>query len=233
MKKNKVFRIIKLIKNIICWSLVVILVFTMVVFFTARINGSTPSVFGYSIFRVSSGSMEPELKVGDIILDKVVENPEALKVGDVITFKSDDYGDMLVTHKVIRAPYEENGKLMLQTKGVANEIADNPIRIDEVKGIMICKVDYLDTVYNVFLSPWGLLILIALIVIIFFDEIITIVKILTNNDKSVKDADNINEIIDRLQAEKLKEQAEKVKEQSEKSEEKSKKDSDDSCEKDE
>lgn len=233
MKKNKVFRIIKLIKNIICWTLIAVLVFTLVVFFMSRINGSTPSVFGYSIFRVSSGSMEPELKVGDIILDKVVENPEALKVGDVITFKSDDYGDMLVTHKVIRAPYEENGKLMLQTKGVANEIADNPIRIDEVKGIMICKVDYLDTVYNVFLSPWGLLILIALIVIIFFDEIITIVKILTNNDKSVKDADNINEIIDRLQAEKLKEQAERIKEQSEKTEEKSKNVSEDSSEKDE
>lgn len=233
MKKNKVFRIIKLIKNIICWTLIAVLVFTLVVFFMSRINGSTPSVFGYSIFRVSSGSMEPELKVGDIILDKVVENPEALKVGDVITFKSDDYGDMLVTHKVIRAPYEENGKLMLQTKGVANEIADNPIRIDEVKGIMICKVDYLDTVYNVFLSPWGLLILIALIVIIFFDEIITIVKILTNNDKSVKDADDINEIIDRLQAEKLKEQAERIKEQSEKTEEKSKNVSEDSSEKDE
>lgn len=233
MKKNKVFRIIKLIKNIICWTLIVILVFTLVVFFMSRINGSTPSVFGYSIFRVSSGSMEPELMVGDIILDKTVDNPEDLKVGDVITFKSSDYGDLLVTHKVIKAPYEENGKLMLQTKGIANEVEDKPISVDNVKGIMICKVDYLDTVYNVFLSPWGLLILIALIVIIFFDEIITIVKILTNNDKSVKDADNINEIIDRLHAEKLKEQAEKVKEQSEKYEEKSKKDSEDSCEKDE
>lgn len=233
MKKNKVFRIIKLIKNIICWTLIAVLVFTLVVFFMSRINGSTPSVFGYSIFRVSSGSMEPELMVGDIILDKTVDNPEDLKVGDVITFKSSDYGDLLVTHKVIKAPYEENGKLMLQTKGIANEVEDKPISVDNVKGIMICKVDYLDTVYNVFLSPWGLLILIALIVIIFFDEIITIVKILTNNDKSVKDADDINEIIDRLQAEKLKEQAEKVKEQSEKSEEKSKKDSEDSCEKDE
>lgn len=233
MKKNKVFRIIKLIKNIICWTLIAVLVFTLVVFFMSRINGSTPSVFGYSIFRVSSGSMEPELKVGDIILDKTVDNPEDLKVGDVITFKSSDYGDLLVTHEVIKAPYEENGKLMLQTKGIANEVGDKPISVDNVKGIMICKVDYLDTVYNVFLSPWGLLILIALIVIIFFDEIITIVKILTNNDKSVKDADNINEIIDRLQAEKLKEQAEKVKEQSEKYEEKSKKDSEDSCEKDE
>lgn len=233
MKKNKVFRIIKLIKNIICWTLIAVLVFTLVVFFMSRINGSTPSVFGYSIFRVSSGSMEPELMVGDIILDKTVDNPGDLKVGDVITFKSSDYGDMLVTHKVIKAPYEENGKLMLQTKGIANEVEDKPICVDNVKGIMICKVDYLDTVYNVFLSPWGLLILIALIVIIFFDEIITIVKILTNNDKSVKDADDINEIIDRLQAEKLKEQAEKVKEQSEKSEEKSKKDSEDSGEKDE
>lgn len=223
MKKNKVFRIIKLIKNIICWTLIAVLVFTLVVFFMSRINGSTPSVFGYSIFRVSSGSMEPELMVGDIILDKTVDNPEDLKVGDVITFKSSDYGDLLVTHKVIKAPYEENGKLMLQTKGIANEVEDKPISVDNVKGIMICKVDYLDTVYNVFLSPWGLLILIALIVIIFFDEIITIVKILTNNDKSVKEADDINEIIDRLQAEKLKEQVEIE----------SKTDSEDSCEKDE
>ena len=230
MKKNKVFRIIKLIKNIICWTLIAVLVFTLVVFFMSRINGSTPSVFGYSIFRVSSGSMEPELMVGDIILDKTVDNPKDLKVGDVITFKSSDYGDLLVTHKVIKAPYEENGKLMLQTKGIANEVEDKPISIDNVKGIMICKVDYLDTVYNVFLSPWGLLILIALIVIIFFDEIITIVKILTNNDKSVKDADNINEIIDRLQAEKLKEQAEMLKEQAEIE---SKTDSEDSGEKDE
>ena len=230
MKKNKVFRIIKLIKNIICWTLIAVLVFTLVVFFMSRINGSTPSVFGYSIFRVSSGSMEPELMVGDIILDKTVNNPEDLKVGDVITFKSSDYGDLLVTHKVIKAPYEENGKLMLQTKGIANEVEDKPISVDNVKGIMICKVDYLDTVYNVFLSPWGLLILIALIVIIFFDEIITIVKILTNNDKSVKEADDINEIIDRLQAEKLKEQAEILKEQAEIE---SKTDSEDSGEKDE
>ena len=233
MKKNKVFRIIKLIKNIICWTLIVVLVFALVIFFMSRINGNTPSVFGYSIFRVSSGSMEPELMVGDIILDKEIDNPEDLKVGDVITFISSDYGDRLVTHKIIKAPYEENGKLMLQTKGIANEVEDKPISADNVKGIMICKVDYLDTVYNIFLSPWGLLILIALIIIIFFDEIITIVKILTNNDNSVKDADDIHEIIDRLQAEKLKEQAEKLKEQAEQAEKESKEDSEDSIGKDE
>lgn len=223
MKKR--FKVIKGIVNVLCWILVVIIVLTVALSLITRINGETPSVFGYSIFRVSSGSMEPELMVGDIILDKTVDNPEELKVGDVITFKSNDYGDLLVTHKIIKAPYDENGKLMLQTKGIANEVEDKPISVDNVKGIMICKVDYLDTIYDIFLSPWGLLILIALIVIIFFDEIITIVKILTNNDKSAKEADDINEIIERLQAEKLKEQAEKT-------ENESKKGSEDSIEKD-
>lgn len=206
MKKNKISRTINLIKNIICWMLVVILAFTMVVFFIARINGSTPSVFGYSIYRVSSGSMEPELMVGDVILDKTVDNPEDLKVGDVITFRSDDYGDMLITHKIIKAPYEENGKLMLQTKGIANEVEDKPISADNVKGIMVCKVDYLDTVYNIFLSPWGLLIIVGLIILIFIDELIVFIKSFTGT-KSAKEGEDINEIIDRLQREKAEELA--------------------------
>lgn len=206
MKKNKISRTINLIKNIICWMLIVILVFTMVVFIIARINGGTPSLFGYSIYRVSSGSMEPELMVGDVILDKTVDNPEDLKVGDVITFRSDDYGDMLITHKIIKAPYEENGKLMLQTKGIANEVEDKPIRADSVKGIMICKVDYLDTVYNIFLSPWGLLIVIGLIILVFIDELIVFIKSLTDT-KSAKEGEDINEIIDRLQREKAEELA--------------------------
>ena len=213
MKKR--FRVIKAIVNVLCWIFVAVIVLTLALSLISRLNGETPSIFGYSILRVSSGSMEPELKVGDIILDKAVDNPEELKVGDVITFKSVDYSGLMVTHKIIKAPYEENGELMLQTKGLANDLADKPIKANDVKGVMICKVDYLDTVYNIFLSPWGLVILIALIIIIFFDEIITIVKILTNNDKSVKEAENINDIINRLQAEKLKEQAEKAEEKSE------------------
>lgn len=214
MKKNKISRTINLIKNIICWMLVVILVLTMVVFFIARINGSTPSVFGYSIYRVSSGSMEPELMVGDVILDKTVDNPEDLKVGDVITFRSDDYGDMLITHKIIKAPYEENGKLMLQTKGIANEVEDKPISTDNVKGIMVCKVDYLDTVYNIFLSPWGLLIVIGLIILVFIDELIVFIKSFTGT-KSAEESENINEIIERLQSEQLEEKSEERKQDSE------------------
>ena len=129
MKKKKIFRVINLIKNIICWTLVVIIVFTLVIFFTSRINGSTPSVFGYSIFRVSSGSMEPELMVGDIILDKEVENPEDLKVGDVITFRSDDLGDMLVTHKIIKVSKPQIHPTLLKSADTAALLRDKNIMI--------------------------------------------------------------------------------------------------------
>lgn len=209
MRRTGVFRVLNIIKNIICWTLIVCLVAMLVIFFISRVSGETPSVFGYSILRVSSGSMEPELMVGDVIIDKKPDDFSDIKKGDVVTFKgSGSLSGRLVTHKVIKAPYYENGELMLQTRGVANEIADEPIHTTDVTGIMVCKVPFLNTVFSVFLSPWGLIILIGLILIVFFDEIIAIIKILTGTSEPEKRED-INEIITRLQKDKLLEQAEK------------------------
>lgn len=202
IKNLKVFRIARLIKNIICWVLIIVLAFTLIVFLTTRIQGNTPSVFGYSIYRISSGSMEPELMVGDIILDKVVDDETEIAVGDVITFEGGSQFDgKLVTHKVIKAPYtDENGNTMLQTHGIANELDDTPISIDQVRAKMICKIPYIDTLYNLFLSPCGLLIMILLIILVFIDEIINIVKILSGRNETR--LEDIGEIIDRIQSEK-------------------------------
>ncbi len=219
MKRTGIFRVLKIIKNVICWTLIVCLVSMLIIFFMARTSGETPSVFGCSILRVSSGSMEPELMVGDVIIDKKIEDYSDIKKGDVVTFYgSGNLSGMLVTHKVIKAPYYENGVLMIQTRGIANEIADVPIKATDVTGIMVCKVPFLNAVFSVFLSPWGLIILIGLIALVFFDEIVVIVKILTGNYEPEKRED-INEIITRLQSEKLKEQAEKAKELTQDSEE--------------
>lgn len=212
MKRAGIFRVLNIIKNVICWTLIVCLVSMLIIFLMARTSGETPSVFGYSILRVSSGSMEPELIVGDVIIDKKIEDYSDIKKGDVVTFKgAGNLSGMLVTHKVIKAPYYENGELMIQTRGIANEIADEPILMTAVTGVMVCKVTFLNTVFSVFLSPWGLIILIGLIALVFFDEIIVIVKILTGNYEPEKRED-INEIITRLQDEKTKEQTEKAKE---------------------
>lgn len=215
MKRKGIFKALNIIKNTICWILIGCLVVVLVTFFMSKKSGETPSIFGYSILRVSSGSMEPELMVNDVILDHKVDDVKTLKVGDVITFQgSGELSGKLVTHKIVKAPYSEDGKLMLQTRGIANEIADQPIEASDVRGIMVCKIPYLDTVYNIFLSPWGLLILIALIILIFIDEIIAIIKIATGNYDD-EDREDIGEIIDRLQKEKKLKSAENTSENTE------------------
>ena len=207
IRNLKVFRIARLIKNIICWVMIIVLAFTLIVFMTTRIQGNTPTVFGYSIYRISSGSMEPELMIGDVILDKEIKDESEISVGDVITFEGgSQFDDLLVTHKVIKAPYTDtDGNLMLQTKGIANEIEDKPIEFSQVRAKMICKIPYIDTLYNLFLSPSGLLILILLIILVFIDEIANIIMVVSGKDE--RRTEDINEIIERLQSENQKKDA--------------------------
>lgn len=220
-QESKLHKTLRIIKNVLCWGVLSILVLTVIVFMGSKINGKAPSFFGYSVLRVSTGSMQPELMIGDVILGKSVDNPTDLKVGDIITYQGSGQTEgLLVTHKIIVAPYKaEDGTYKLQTKGVANDAPDPEISTEDVRYIMVCKLGFIDTLYNIFLSPWGLLIFIAVLLLIFMDELIVIIRILTGHDKSPKDGD-INEIIERLQREKLLEKAkgakaEKVEEQTE------------------
>lgn len=196
-------KMLKKIINVVCWVLVVVFAFAICMSLVSRVNGTSPSLFGYSIYRVSSGSMEPDLMIGDIILDVDYTETTELNIGDVVTYRGEgSLTGMLITHEIIKEPYTENGKTYIQTKGTANEIADEPITLDRIEDVMVCKLSFLNTFYNIFFSPWGFLLILGLLVIIFVDEIINIVKIITGNEKSAKHADDINDIIDRLQNDK-------------------------------
>lgn len=201
---KRVYKIFKQIVNVLCWILIAVLVATVVFSLVTRVRGDSPMIFGYSIFRVSSGSMEPELKVGDIILIKEAENPKDIKEGEIVTFDGvNELSGLTVSHQVYKAPFQdENGEWKLQTKGLANDYADTAIPLENVKGVFLCTVPFLTKVYEIFLSPWGLLVFILLMVVIFIDEIIVIVKILTGNEKTAKDAESIGDIIARIENEK-------------------------------
>lgn len=208
---SKSYRIIKGIINAICWLIIIALAITMITFLVSRINGGTPSFFGYTFHRISSGSMEPELKVEDVIVDKEISDISEVKQGDIITFQGGaQFDNHLVTHRVIKAPYNENGTMMLQTKGDANEAADSPIRADTVKSIYITKINFLAKLYSFFLSQWGLITFIAVLLIIFFDEVINIVRILTGHHDD-GETENISEIIERIQKEDADKKAKEIK----------------------
>lgn len=205
---RKALKIGKKIFDILSWILIAVLVLTVIFTVVSRINNSTPSLFGYSIYRVSSGSMSPELEVGDVILGKAVDDPMEITVGDIVTYEGrGELSGKLITHKVIVAPHEEEGIIKLQTKGVANEIPDSPINVDRVVSVVITKVEFLTAFYDFFFSPWGLLTAIALIILVFIDELIIMAKTIAGFDKTQKPK-SIDEIIDRMQNENAEKPAE-------------------------
>jgi signal peptidase I len=85
---------------------------------------------GWRPVTIVSGSMEPSIARGDVLL--VTEPPEdLLGPGTVVVFE-DPARDGLVTHRVVRV--DENGNYV--TKGDANEGADStPVPPDQVVGV--------------------------------------------------------------------------------------------------
>jgi len=75
--------------------------------------------FGYNMHPVLSGSMEPALGVGGLVVTQLIKVDE-VKKGDVISYKIDA---QRITHRVIEAS-KADGKVQFQTKGDANEEAD-------------------------------------------------------------------------------------------------------------
>ncbi len=76
---------------------------------------------GWQINAVLSGSMEPQLKVGGLVVTRPIE-PEAITAGDIIIFRPIAAGENLVSHRVIAI--ERNSPLSFQTKGDANDDPD-------------------------------------------------------------------------------------------------------------
>lgn len=79
----------------------------------------------YSVFRVATGSMEPTLPVGTLLLSKEVDI-SVVQTGDIVCFRSTVMGrsGQIVTHRVIQVGQDLNGGVLLETKGDANLTAD-------------------------------------------------------------------------------------------------------------
>lgn len=117
----------KIILNLISILSVLLIVFSLFVLLSVIMTkpGETPNVFGYSLMRVMTGSMEPEIPVNSMILVKQVPITE-LKEQDIISFYSRDpsLNGAVNTHRIMRIE-EYNGEKVFYTKGDANNIEDH------------------------------------------------------------------------------------------------------------
>ena len=60
---------------------------------------SVPYLFGERSLTVLSGSMEPQLHVGDVVVVDQVP-PLEVRVGDIVTFRDPEDASRLITHRV-------------------------------------------------------------------------------------------------------------------------------------
>ncbi len=131
-------------------------------------------IFGFQIYTVLSGSMEPTYKVGSVIYVKEVDT-DKLKVKDPITFKISE--NTIATHRIIDIVEDEDGVFKFQTQGDANENPDEGLVPKEnVLGKPVFTIPYLGYFAVFIQSPAGLCItlgigLVLTIVVILLEDV--------------------------------------------------------------
>jgi signal peptidase I len=118
---------------------VLIILCAVAVLLTVLLTGSdkAPSIMGYSVFRVTTGSMEPAIPTNSLIVTHTTD-PAELEPGDIITFYSRDpmLNGAVNTHRIVSVT-QEDGQYVFSTRGDANNVDD---RYDTQKDDLIGQV---------------------------------------------------------------------------------------------
>jgi signal peptidase I len=83
---------------------------------------AAPMAFGMRSFTVLSGSMEPALDTGDMVVDNQIAPIDA-RPGDIVTFKDPRSHDRMITHR-LRSVSIAGGTARIVTKGDANDATE-------------------------------------------------------------------------------------------------------------
>ena len=119
------------------------------------VGNTMPMPFGHGCAVILSGSMEPALKVNDLVFIREEEN---YAPGDIVVFQS---GTDRIIHRIVSI----DGETVL-TRGDANPVADSPIHISQIKGVLVLRVPGLGALARVLKTPAGIIAVLALAVLL-------------------------------------------------------------------
>ena len=122
---------------------------------TAFVGGGFPMPFGWGASVVLSGSMEPELRVDDLIF---VRRESGYDVGDVVVYQR---MGVSVVHRIV-----SDGDLSVTTKGDANNVADDPISPSDIKGKVVGRVAGAGVWVDFLKSPIGVILVLGAAVLL-------------------------------------------------------------------
>jgi len=136
--------------------LVLFILINVILIIRSAVSGKEmPLIFGYGKAVVATGSMEPVIEPGDMIIFHEQGNYEA---GDIVVFEAENF----VTHRIIETT--ENGFI---TQGDANNKDDGEIHGEQIIGKVVYIVPKVGYIVDFIKSPFGMLVLvIGLLVLI-------------------------------------------------------------------
>ena len=120
----------------------------------SHLTGNTvPMPFGVGSAVVLSGSMEPEISVGDLL---IITEAQSYQVGDVVVFQD---GRSSVTHRIVSISEDK-----VVTRGDANNTEDAPITLEQIKGKVTMVIPLIGYAINLIKTPVGTICVLALAV---------------------------------------------------------------------
>src|SRR3989344_4546218 len=138
------------------------------------------------LYVVQSGSMEPKLKLGSLV---IVKPQESYAANDVITF-SPEGGKETITHRIAMRRYPEGTTFQPTyiTKGDANEEIDRgEVKNENVVGKVILAVPFLGYGVDFAKKPYGFILLVIVpATIIVYEEIRSLLLQLWQAAKKIK-----------------------------------------------
>lgn len=130
----------------------------------SRLAGDlVPMPMGVGATVVLSGSMEPTLSTGDLL---IIAKQDSYQVDDVVVFQANR---MAVVHRIVEL-YEkpvqgEDGEEIQQmaiTQGDANNTPDDPIQVSQIKGTVVFRLPIVGYLINMIKTPIGTILILAL-----------------------------------------------------------------------
>lgn len=117
-----------------------------------------PKALGAAPLSILSGSMEPSLSPGDLVVVRPVE-PADVRTGDVVSFQPRAGDPTLVTHRVLGVTTDAEGRRTFSTRGDANQRNDPMVAQEQVMGKVMYALPLAGHVNSALADPglrrWG------------------------------------------------------------------------------
>ena len=169
---KKVLKVFVDILTLIVFVTLIIIIFSKVKMMIS--DSDYFDIFGYSFFRVDTGSMKPVINENDII---IIKSQKDYNVDDIVTFKSEK---AYITHRVV----SKRGETFV-TKGDANNTKDVAIEKSAIIGKVVKVLKKAGIWQKIFSSPK--VIIMIFVTLILFDFAFSYKGIIRKKNKKLVD----------------------------------------------